>query len=192
MESERLLEMSVELVKAHLTNGTMAAEKIPALIQSVFSTLQELSGDASREAFEGGVSTPAGNGAPPILRDNVEGKAFDGLDPWLASRLSPRIAEKLNRGKTVHPSVYDDYLICLEDGARVKLLRSYIRKRFGMSLQDYADRWQLPDDYPVAPPAYLSAKRATAKAMGFGSVTRGKRGKAKGPVVRKQKEPTVA
>lgn len=113
----------------------------------------------------------------PVLHDDISDPAFKGLDPWLAVRINRKMATKLNAKNKPHPTVYRDKLICLEDGAEVKLLRPYVEKRFGLTFAEYMDKWHLPDDYPTAPPAYLEAKRAAAKASGLGVTTRAKREK---------------
>ena len=53
-------------------------------------------------------------------------------------------------------SITNDYLVCLEDGAHVKRLRPYLRKKFGMSPDEYRAKWGLPPEYPMTAP-YLSA-----------------------------------
>ena len=115
----------------------------------------------------------------PVLHDDISDPAFEGLDPWLAKRISPKMAGKLDPANAVHPTVFPDYIICLEDGETVKLLRPYVQKRFGLAFNEYLDKWNLPDDYPTAPPKYLEAKRAAAKASGLGVTTRAHREKSR-------------
>ena len=179
-----LLEMSVELAKAHLAGTPEEAGRIPSLIQEIYGTLKDLAVGESTAASASGMVAPAGTAPhrhepPPVINSDISGPEYEGIDPWLAARLSSRTARKLNKDWTIHPSVFPDHLICLEDGASVKLLRPYVRKRFDLSFAEYLDRWKLPDDYPTAPPNYLLAKRATAKAAGLGVTTRGARGAAK-------------
>jgi predicted transcriptional regulator len=182
MPTNNILEMSVDLAKTHLLNSPMDAAEIPGLIQRIYRTLQDLSQGSPASALGAGQEDLISNGLvdanspPPVINEDISEPDFRDLDPWLAHRLPRRVARKLNREESVHPSVFKDYLICLEDGEKVKLLRAYVRKRFGMSFAEYLDRWHLPDDYPAAPLAYLTAKREAAKASGLGYVTRGKRG----------------
>jgi len=63
----------------------------------------------------------------------------------------------------IEESVHDDHLVCLEDGARVKMLKRYIRIRFGLSPEQYRKRWNLPADYPMAAPAYIRRRREIAR-----------------------------
>lgn len=61
----------------------------------------------------------------------------------------------------IENSVTDDYIICLENGAKVKMLKKYI-KRFGMSEEDYRRKWSLPASYPFVAPAYSKRRRELA------------------------------
>lgn len=70
------------------------------------------------------------------------------------------------------PGVYADRIICLDDGREVKLLRSYLTKRYGMKDVDYRRRWNLPSDYPFSPPQYTQSKRDEAQAGGLGTRVR--------------------
>jgi predicted transcriptional regulator len=110
------------------------------------------------------------------LRDNdLTDPVFAGLDPWLAARISPKIAKKLDPNNDVHPTVFPDHLVCLEDGQTVTLLRPYIKNRYGLTPAEYIDKWNLPDEYPTAPPAYIEAKRKMALKRGLGRSVRARR-----------------
>jgi len=65
-------------------------------------------------------------------------------------------------------SIADTYLVCLEDGARVKVLKRYLR-RFGLTTTDYRKKWGLPADYPMVAPAYSKMRRRMAKEIGLGT-----------------------
>lgn len=73
------------------------------------------------------------------------------------------------------PGVYRDRIVCLDDGRSVKLLRSYLTKRYRMTGDEYRRRWRLPADYPFAPPDYVVIKRAAAQAGGLGTKVRANR-----------------
>ena len=68
----------------------------------------------------------------------------------------------------VKNSIAPDYLICLEDGRRVQMLKRYLRTRYGMTPQQYRAKWDLPFDYPMAAPNYTLARSKAAVAVGFG------------------------
>lgn len=72
-------------------------------------------------------------------------------------------------------SVQDDYIVCLEDGTRLKMLKRYLRCRFGLSPDDYRRRWGLSPDYPMTAPAYAARRSVIAKATGLGKRVGGAR-----------------
>lgn len=68
----------------------------------------------------------------------------------------------------VENSFTDDYIICLEDGERVKLLKRYLHKHHGMTPEEYRAKWELPDDYPFVAKNYSKTRSNIAKAQGLG------------------------
>jgi predicted transcriptional regulator len=68
----------------------------------------------------------------------------------------------------VKKSVQADYIVCLEDGKKLKMLKRYLRSRYSMSPDDYRRRWGLPPDYPMVAPAYAARRSAFAKQIGLG------------------------
>jgi predicted transcriptional regulator len=69
-------------------------------------------------------------------------------------------------------SVQDEYIVCLEDGKRLKMLKRYLRSRYDMSPEDYRRRWGLPPDYPMVAPAYAAKRSDFAKQIGLGKGVR--------------------
>jgi predicted transcriptional regulator len=68
----------------------------------------------------------------------------------------------------IRASVKPDYLICLEDGAHLKILKRYLRKNFDMSPEQYREKWGLPRDYPMVAPNYAAKRRELAHSIGLG------------------------
>ena len=84
-------------------------------------------------------------------------------------------AEPVRPAVPVKKSVTNDYIICLEDGKKLKMLKRYLRSRYDMSPEDYRRRWGLPADYPMVAPAYAARRSDFAKQIGLGrGVRRGK------------------
>lgn len=73
----------------------------------------------------------------------------------------------------IKKSITPDYLICLEDGKKLKMLKRHLMTSYNMTPDDYRDRWGLPGDYPMVAPNYAKQRRALAKKIGLGT----KRGK---------------
>ncbi len=69
---------------------------------------------------------------------------------------------------SVKKSVTPDYLVCLEDGKKLKMLKRYLRSRYDMSPDDYRSKWNLPADYPMVAPNYAARRSQFAKDMGLG------------------------
>ena len=75
----------------------------------------------------------------------------------------------------IKKSVGPDFIICLEDGQKFKSLKRHLMTHYGMTPEEYREKWDLPADYPMVAPAYAEARSRLAKEMGLGQ--RRKRGK---------------
>jgi predicted transcriptional regulator len=71
-------------------------------------------------------------------------------------------------------SITDDYIICLEDGKRLKMLKRYLRSKYNLSPEEYRRRWNLPADYPMVAPNYAKRRSEFAKQIGLGRGVRGR------------------
>jgi predicted transcriptional regulator len=71
---------------------------------------------------------------------------------------------------SIRLSVKPDYLVCLEDGKKLKMLKRYIRTRFDLSPEAYRSKWDLPSDYPMVAPSYAERRRDLAKSIGLGKL----------------------
>ncbi|GBD41076.1 Transcriptional regulatory protein ros [bacterium HR39] len=78
----------------------------------------------------------------------------------------------------IRRSVGQDYIICLEDGKKLKMLKRHLKTYHNMTVEEYKRKWGLPDDYPVVAPAYAQQRSELAKRIGLG--TRRARGRAAG------------
>lgn len=68
----------------------------------------------------------------------------------------------------VKKSVMPDYIVCLEDGKRLKMLKRYLRSNYNMTPEDYRAKWGLPVDYPMVAPNYAAQRSEFAKKIGLG------------------------
>jgi len=71
---------------------------------------------------------------------------------------------------SVKNSITDEFLICLEDGKKFKSLKRHLRSKYGLSPEEYREKWSLPYDYPMVAPSYARRRSALAKEMGLGKV----------------------
>lgn len=68
----------------------------------------------------------------------------------------------------IRKSVTPDYIVCLEDGKKLKMLKRHIRTRYDLTPDEYRERWGLAPDYPMVAPNYASRRSALAKKIGLG------------------------
>jgi predicted transcriptional regulator len=85
--------------------------------------------------------------------------------------------EKRKPAVPVSRSVQSDYIVCLEDGKKLKMLKRYLRARYNLSPDEYRRRWGLPPDYPMVAPAYAQRRSDFAREIGLGRGVRRKTAK---------------
>ncbi len=105
------------------------------------------------------------------IRD--EGSPEQQLRRYIAEHLA-FVAEKPKPPVPVRKSVQNDYIICLEDGQKFKSLKRHLMTHYGMTPEEYREKWDLPADYPMVAPAYAEARSRLAKEMGLGQRRKGK------------------
>ena len=77
---------------------------------------------------------------------------------------------------SVKKSIQPDYLVCLEDGKKLKMLKRHLKTAYNMSPEAYRERWGLPNDYPMVAPNYARQRSRLAKEIGLGTRARRSRG----------------
>ena len=121
-----LLELTSDIVAAHVSNNPVPLGELQGLIQTVFSTLSGLN--------------------EPPKEPEVE--------------LKPAVNPK--------KSVTDDYIICLEDGKKLKMLKRHLKTAYDMTPEEYRAKWGLSHDYPMVAPNYAKKRQQLAKKIGLG------------------------
>lgn len=129
MKSPELLELTAEIVSAHVANNLVAQADLPHLIQDVY-------------------------------------RALSGLGAEQAADEKPKPAVPVKK------SVTPDYIVCLEDGKQLKILKRYLKTQYGMTPKEYRERWGLPADYPMVAPNYTRQRSELAKRIGLGTKSR--------------------
>lgn len=74
----------------------------------------------------------------------------------------------------IKKSVTPEYITCLEDGKRLKMLKRYLRTRYKMTPEEYRRKWNLQADYPMVAPNYAAQRSAFAKKIGLGHIGNGR------------------
>jgi predicted transcriptional regulator len=105
-------------------------------------------------------------GLPEVIRSVY--RTVSGLSAGADSRSEDRPKPAVPVGK----SVTNDFIICLEDGRKLKMLKRYLRSRYDMSPDDYRRRWGLAADYPMVAPSYTERRSEFAKKIGLGKGVR--------------------
>ena len=82
------------------------------------------------------------------------------------------VVERPEPAVPVRASVKPDYVVCLEDGRKMKTLKRYLMTRYGMTPDDYRRKWNLPADYPMVAPNYAEQRSSLAKSIGLGKQPR--------------------
>lgn len=124
--SPSMLDLTAQIVSAHLSHNTLAAEAVPSLIQSVYRSL----------AAAGHIEVLPAAGPSPAV--------------------------------PVKKSVFPDYIVCLEDGKKLKMLKRHLHASYGLTPDAYRAKWGLPKEYPMVAPKYAATRSSLAKQNGLG------------------------
>ncbi len=126
-DPNELVSLTVDIVAAYVSNNTIVASELPAVINAVCEALR-------------------------IAADKSEHPQKEELTPAVP----------------IKKSVTPDYIICLDDGKKFKSLKRHIRTHYGLSPEEYREKWGLRYDYPMVAPNYAASRSALAKKMGLG------------------------
>jgi predicted transcriptional regulator len=133
IKPREVLELTSEIVAAHVSNNSVAMADLPNLIEQVYKTLANVGQDSGGQ---GEKPTPA----VPIRK-----------------------------------SITPDFIICLEDGKKLKMLKRHLKTAYNMTPDEYRERWGLASDYPMVAPNYAKQRSSLAKAIGLGTRPRDKK-----------------
>ncbi len=104
---------------------------------------------------------------PGLIQDVYKTLAGVGKEPNQPDRPQPAVPVKR--------SVFADYIVCLEDGKKLKMLKRHLKTAYNMSPEQYRERWDLPHDYPMVAPNYARHRSSLAKKIGLGTKPRGRK-----------------
>ena len=109
------------------------------------------------------------NSVPPSTLTMLIGQVHETLYTLAQSSLQEDgAATRQKPAVPIRRSVNPDYIVCLEDGRKLKMLKRYLRAAFNMTPEEYRVRWGLPQDYPMVAPNYAKKRSDFAKKMGLG------------------------
>jgi predicted transcriptional regulator len=130
---------------------------------------QKAAAKLAQKAQKPGPTMPAprGDNAPFMFEDPIATAALRKNSPAEVRMLGIRAAN--DPIVPISESVHRDYIVCLEDGKRLKMLKRHIRASWGFTPETYRAKWGLPDDYPMVADGYRQEKSKYAQFMGLGS-----------------------
>jgi len=107
------------------------------------------------------------NSLPAAGVPEVIGTVFRSLNA-LDGGAAEEQAEAQKPAVPIKRSIAHDYIVCLEDGKKLKMLKRHLRSTYGMSPEEYRAKWKLAPDYPMVAPAYAKQRSDFAKKIGLG------------------------
>ena len=104
---------------------------------------------------------------PALIQDIYRTLANVGREPAQPDKPQPAVPVK--------KSVFPDYIVCLEDGKKLKMLKRHLKTSYDMSPEQYRERWGLAAEYPMVAPNYARHRSSLAKKIGLGTKSRGRK-----------------
>jgi predicted transcriptional regulator len=165
--SKSTVEITGDIVAAYLGNNTIGAAQLPELIEAVHNSLRSISdapAPAAKAAEDASAAEKRGPGRP--RKADSPGTVAPEAGPAKAVRRPGRPAG--DPAVPVAASITPDYIVCLEDGKQLKMLKRYLNTNYGMTPADYRQKWGLPPDYPMVAENYSKRRSEAAKRFGLG------------------------
>ncbi|MFT8710909.1 MucR family transcriptional regulator [Komagataeibacter rhaeticus] len=150
MDETKLIEITGDIIREYIKINQVAPHELPGLIQSV------------RASLYGPMTMPPRTDMPPAAQVPPPAAGQGRVEATTVTEPGPVPAVPVER------SVFPEYIVCLEDGRHMRVLKRYIQRMFGMTEDDYRKKWNLPEDYPMVAPAYSLHRRFIAKMKGLG------------------------
>ena len=152
--------LASDLVKSMISSGSLKdASQLAPLLTQIGSALKEI------------------EGSEPVTQSTVAGASTVGASSSVIEPKQELAPQKLlsatQSGKQpavpIRESVQPDFIICLEDGRKMKMLKRHLRTAFNMTPEEYRARWSLPHNYPMIAPNFAKQKSKYAKYLGLGT-----------------------
>jgi predicted transcriptional regulator len=112
-------------------------------------------------------NTVSPDALPSLIQEVYRTLAGVGKEPVQPERPQPAVPVK--------KSVFDDHIVCLEDGKKLKMLKRHLKTAYNMTPEQYRERWGLTPDYPMVSPDYAKHRSSLAKKSGLGTKPRADR-----------------
>ena len=109
-------------------------------------------------------NTIATESLPSLIQEIYKTLAAVGIEIPIVERPAPAVP--------VRKSIFPDYLVCLEDGKKLKMLKRHLQTAYQMTPEQYRERWDLEPTYPMVAPNYAKHRSTLAKKIGLGTKSR--------------------
>jgi predicted transcriptional regulator len=114
------------------------------------------------------VAAYVSNNPLPVAEVPAMIKSVHGTLGGLIGTAQGDIATSQKPAVPIKRSVHPDYIVCLEDGKKLKMLKRYLRSNYNITPEEYRAKWGLPADYPMVAPNYAAQRSEFAKKIGLG------------------------
>ena len=129
---------------------------------------KHLSEDMQKIIIESTAKITAGYFSNNEVKENKISSIIENVYSTLVSISDKTSSYALTPFVDIKDSVKPDYIVCLEDGKKLKMLKRYLKAKFNMSESEYKEKWGLPRDYPMIAPNYAKKRSMLAKKSGLG------------------------
>lgn len=179
-DNSKLVFEATSLLLEKMPSPNVTIDDLQSVIESMQNAVSILTGSSSRPR----ASAPAAPVQPQLEvsqapransrqqhQDVEEDVPLMAQEPAPTPRRAPAAATQRSAQRPAVPpedSVTHDYIVCLEDGKRLSMLKRYLKRNFNMTPEQYIAKWNLPSDYPMVCPAYSESKRQSAIANNLG------------------------
>lgn len=129
---------------------------------------KHLSEDMQKVIIESTAKITAGYFSNNEVKENKISSIIENVYSTLVSISDKTSSYALTPFVDIKDSVKPDYIVCLEDGKKLKMLKRYLKAKFNISESEYKEKWGLPRDYPMIAPNYAKKRSMLAKKSGLG------------------------
>ena len=149
--TDDIMGLTAQIVSAHVQRNPVGVDALAALIREVHGTLAALDGISDT-----GAATAVSTAPEPV------------------APVSSQPAVPITK------SVFNDHIVCLEDGKKMTMLKRHLMTEHNMTVDQYRAKWGLPSNYPTVAPAYALTRSNLARKLGLGRAAPPKRARRKG------------
>ncbi|MBM9400845.1 MucR family transcriptional regulator [Gluconacetobacter azotocaptans] len=163
------LNAVTQIVTAHLASTKVETDQLPELVSRIYASLPG-GVSATTRPIPPSLPKPAGDRETKAHRPQ-EGEGHPATQTAHTTAPASAKEDEAMRRKPAVPiqkSVFPDYVVCLEDGKKLKSLKRHLMSAFGMTIAEYKEKWNLPEEYPTVAPNYAEMRRNVAKSIGLG------------------------